>query len=292
MTHPLFRKLSSALFLVMLIAGFGQPSRASESVSMALFPYATPAHLIKAHQPLKERFSQTLQAPIHLVSARDFASFSDAIRAGQYDIILGAPHMGRLAELTDQYQWLGFTSNHSYAVIVTHRNHQGKTLKDFKGQQIILPPRSAIVNYLSRQALQQAGIRPDIDIEIIETSSHQSAMLAAISDIYPLAGFGKPVWEDFNPEGKENLLKLFQSKSFPGFALMANKRLGQEKIAKLRKAFLSFAKTDAGKRYFSEQGLHNSRPETPQDMLQLDAFLLELGMLNTEQRARLEQSKP
>lgn len=287
MTALLPRQLDWLVYLLALLPFTALAQ--TNTISMALFPYATPAHLIKAHQPLQAHFAQALQTQVHLVSARDFASFSNAIRAGQYDIILGAPHMGRLAELTGEYEWLGFTSNHSYAVIVTNSKHQGKQLQDFKEQQIILPPRSAIVNYLSRQALRKAGLRPDIDIEIIETSSHQSAMLATISDIYPLAGFGKPTWEDFNPPGKANLIKLFQSVSIPGFALMAHKRLGADKIAQLRKAFLTFGNTADGQRYFSNQGLHNSRREKAEDMPQLDAFLLELGMLDEKQTAILEQ---
>lgn len=285
--HP---RKSSWLFYLLTLLPLSALTQ-TNAINMALFPYAPPIHLIKAHKPLQKHFAQALQTQVHLISARDFASFSNAIRSGRYDIILGAPHMGRLAELTGEYEWLGFTSNHSYAVIVTNRKHQGKQLQDFKGQQIILPPRGAIVNYLSRQALQNAGLRPGIDIEVIETSSHQSAMLATINNVYPLAGFGKPTWEDFNPPNKTNLITLFQSVSIPGFALMAHKRLGADKIAQLRKAFLTFGDSTEGQNYFSKQGLHNSRRESAKDMPQLDAFLLELGMLNDKQTEILEQRK-
>lgn len=279
MTVCLFRQLGFVPLLLVLLIYTPQAKADSPSISMAIFPYGTPSHLIKAHQPLKQHLSQAVQKPIHMVSARDFSSFTKAIRAGNYDIILGAPHMGRLAERTQNYEWLGFTSNHSYAVIATQKHNLGKSLADFKGQQIILPPRSAIVNYLSRQALLKAGVRPDIDIEIIETRSHQSAMLAAVGEIYPLAGFGKPTWKNYTPPGRDNLIKLFQSNSIPGFAVMAHRRLGPKKVTQLRHAFLHFAETTEGQRYFAEQGLHNSRPQTAEDMPQLDAFLSELGML-------------
>ncbi|BBP44790.1 hypothetical protein THMIRHAS_01630 [Thiosulfatimonas sediminis] len=276
--------LHMTLLFILLFNGLAHAQQTPPSLNMALFPYATPPHLIQAHQPLKTHFSDVLQTPIHFISAPNFARFSAGIRAETYDIILAAPHMGRLAELSGQYEWLGFTRNQSYAVIVTNQAHPAKRLQDFTGQQIILPPRTAIVNYLSRQALIRAGLRPGIDIDIIETNSHQSAMLAVINGIYPLAGFGKPIWENGKLAGKDTLIKLFQSEYIPGFALMAHKRLGKEKITLLRHAFLTFDTTAAGKGYFSAQGLQGGRPQTPQDMPQLDAFLNELGMLNPEHR--------
>ncbi|MBO1924649.1 phosphate/phosphite/phosphonate ABC transporter substrate-binding protein [Thiomicrorhabdus sp. 6S3-12] len=271
---PLFQFIS-AIFLATLCAG----AYASSHISFAVFPYANPSYIAKVHQPIKRYFEQALKEPVYLISAKDFKSYNQGILQQKYDIIMGAPHMGRLAELASGYYWLGFTANSSYAVITTREENAGKQLKDFKGQQIIMPPKSAIVNYLSRQALQNAGLTPGKDITVIETNSHHNAMLAVINKIQPLGAFGKPAWEDFNPKGKESLRLLFKSELIPGFAVMVNPKLGQERIRRLREAFLNFPNTEAGKTYFANTGLTGTRRETPQDMPQLDGFLKGVGLL-------------
>ncbi|MEA1990090.1 MAG: PhnD/SsuA/transferrin family substrate-binding protein [Pseudomonadota bacterium] len=245
-------------------------------LKLGIFPYANPGYLAKLHLPIKNHFQAATPEHIQMLSAANFKTFKNNTKNGLYDIIITAPHLGRLAEKKANYQWLGFTSNSSHAVFAVNRQNDSKTLADFKGQTITLPPKTAIIHHLALNKLKEAGLRPGIDITIKETKSHNNAMLAVIQNITPISAFGKPTWSKFKPQGRENVIKLTQSENIPGFAIMAHPRLGTKTISELKQRFFSFQETESGKMYFEQTGLKGARKETAQDLQKIDKYLNEL----------------
>lgn len=252
-------------------------------IKLGVFPYANPGYLAKLHRPLKNYLQECTTEPIQMLSAANFKTFKQNTKNGWYDILITAPHLGRLAEKQANYQWLGFTSNISYAVFAVKQNNQSKTLADFKGQTIALPPKTAIIHQLALNKLKEAGLTPSVDITIKEVNSHNNAMLAVINDLTPIAAFGKPTWSKFKPPGRETIVQLTQSENIPGFAVMANPRLGSKMISQLKQHFLNFQNTQSGKTYFEKTGLKGAREKTSQDLKTLDKYL------NAIQQAKLSK---
>jgi len=246
------------------------------TLKLGVFPYANPGYLAKLHRPIKNQFQAATPEHIQMLSAANFKTFKNHTKNGLYDIIITAPHLGRLAEKQANYQWLGFTSNSSHAVFAVNQKDLSKTLADFKGQTITLPPKTAIIHHLALNKIREAGLTPGIDITIKETKSHNNAMLAVIQNITPISAFGKPTWSKFKPQGRETIVKLTQSENIPGFAVMAHPRLGEKTVSKLKQLFFNFQKTETGKSYFEETGLKGAREETDQDLKTIDKYLNEL----------------
>lgn len=267
------KHIKSYLWIVLLgLISFNAHTQ-DNVLKLGIFPYANAGYLAKLHRPLKNHFQEVTSERIQMLSTVNFKTFKQNTKNGLYDIIITAPHLGRLAEKQANYQWLGFTANTSYAVFAVKQKNRSKTLADFKGQTITLPPKTAIIHQLALNKLREAGLRPGIDITIKETNSHNNAMLAVINNLTPISAFGKPTWTRFKPPGREAIVKLTQSENIPGFAFMANPRLGTKMINKLKLQFFNFQNTEAGKKYFKTTGLKGAREKTTEDLEVIDKYL-------------------
>ena len=248
----------------------------ASNLKLGVFPYFSAAQLVKLHKPLKTAIAKEIKKPLHMVTAPSFKTFKKNTAQGHYDLVVTAPHLGRLAQVQTGYQLLGFTSNTSYAVFAVQNKEANKQLSDFKGKTITLPPKAAIIHHLALAKLKEAGLTPGKDIQIHTTKSHNNAMISVIEEISPIAAFGKPTWAKFRPEGRDSISKISESERIPGFAILAHPRLGEKSIEKIKNTLLNFEKTEAGQMYFNKTGLRGFREASKRDLKQMDFYLKEI----------------
>lgn len=246
---------------------------ADQSLSMGIFPYFDSSRLAALHKPLKNHLAQGVEQSIRLRSAPSFKAFKQRTAEKRYDIVVTAPHLGRVAELKAGYQWLAFTSNFSHAVFVSHHNHGVTSIEELKGKTLALPPKGTIIHHLALATLEARGFTPGKDVSILTLSSHNNAMLAALRGDAEAAAFGRPTWRRYKAPDKENLLMLGTSENIPGFAILVHPRLGQALINKLSESLFEFPETEAGKHYFQATGLDGVRSVSDKDMQQMDNYL-------------------
>lgn len=245
----------------------------AKSLSLAVFPYFSPEQLVTLHKPLKDYLARATGLQLHLVSAPDFKTFKQRTAAGRYDLLITAPHLGRLAEKQADYRWLAVTSNYSEAVFLARRDSGLHDIADLKGHRLALPPRLAIIHQMALEALEKRGLRPGRDVTIVPRKSHDQALYALILGETDAAAIGRPTWRRYRAPEKRTLMVIGRSQHIPGFAIMAHPRLADATIERLRQALYRFPSTPEGKAYFDATGLEGVRPITEQDLALLDHYL-------------------
>lgn len=257
-----------ALWLLLCATGL-----AAKPLSLAVFPYFSPEQLVTLHKPLKDYLARATGLQLHLMSAPDFKAFKERTAAGRYDLLITAPHLGRLAEKQAGYRWLAVTSNYSEAVFVARRDRGLHTIADLKGRRLALPPRLAIIHQMALETLEQQGLRPGHDVTIVPRKSHDQALYSAILGEVDAAAIGRPTWRRYRAPEKRTLMVIGRSQQIPGFAIMANPRLPDVTVERLRRALYTFPSTPEGKAYFDATGLEGVRQITEQDLALLDHSL-------------------
>jgi phosphonate transport system substrate-binding protein len=263
-----YRRFVTGLLLFCLSV----PSLAG-TLRLGVFPYFSAEQLVALHYPLKDYLAQTSGLHIRLVSAPDFRTFKRRTAEGRYDLLITAPHLGRMAERQAGYRWLGVTVNRSEAVFVALRDTGIRGLADLQSKRLALPPRLAIIHQMALETLEGAGLKPGRDLAIMPRRTHDQALYAVIRGDADAAAVGRPTWLRYDAPGKERLQVIGRSASIPGFALMAHSRLAPEMRERLRKALHAFAGTREGKAYFSATGLGGVRMIEPADLALLDHYL-------------------
>lgn len=240
---------------------------------LGVFPYFNAAKLASLHKPIKDYLSISTKKQIRLVSASNFKVFKERTSVGRYDILITAPHLGRIAEKNGNYEWLGFTSNTSHAVFVVHKDSKIKSFEELKNKSIALPPKGAIIHHLALDTLKKYGINANENISLSIKKSHSNALLSAGLKNSAAAAFGAPTWAKYNAPEKDNLIKIGKSEDIPGFAILVNKNLPLEFKNELKKVLFLFENTEDGKLYFERTGLKGVRLKTDNDMKLLDKYI-------------------
>ena len=267
--YRLMRTIMSAALILL----FGTAQADNHRYTLGIFPYFDPASLALLHKPLKDYIDDNVKQLVSMRSAPSFKAFKKDTTEGKYDIIVTAPHLGRIAQKNSNYEWIGFTKNQSHAVFVVTRESGLQKLSDLKGLSITLPPAAAIIHQMALKRLHEAGVTPNQDIQIKTTLSHNNAMMSVINGVTPIAAFGKPTWDRYSPAGKDRLVKIDQSENIPGFAILVHSRLPEESKTQIQQALLNFENTAVGNTYFDKTGLQGIRIATEKDFEQMDGYL-------------------
>ncbi len=248
-------------------------AQAGEALRLGVFPYFSAEQLVALHRPLKDYLARAIGRPVRLVSAADFRTFKQRTLRGRYDLLITAPHLGRVAEKQAGYHWLGVTANRSEAVFLAARGSHIRQLADLRGKRLALPPRLAIVHQMALETLEGLGLDPNKDLRIQPRRSHDMALYAAIRGDADAAAVGRPTWLHYDAPEKKRLRVIGRSASIPGFALMAHARLDPALRERLKTALRRFAGTREGRAYFNATGLEGVRDVEAADLTLLDHFL-------------------
>lgn len=247
----LIRFVSLVLVLVL-----GPSALASENTPLTLgvFPYVTPVQLASFHTPLKDYLAKSLQRPVSLVTAPDFDSFVDRTREGQYDIIITAPHLGRLAETRDGYKRLAQTRHVVQGIFLARKDSNIRRIEDLRGKNLMIAQKVSIIYQMAEHTLREKGLVPGESVTIVETRTHNNAMHAPLRGEADASVTGTLLWRVLKDDQKDQMRVIGTTEEAPGFMLMANPRLSNRDIAKIRKLLLDFHRVPGSEAYFSTTG--------------------------------------
>jgi phosphonate transport system substrate-binding protein len=241
--------------LLWLLAAAPCALHAETEITLGVFPYVTAGQLAEFHAPLKNYIAKSLGRPTVLVTAPDFLSFDERTHLGEYDLILTAPHFGRLAERRDGYRRVARTLHEVQAVFLVPKDSDIRQLEDLKGKRIMVAQPVSAIYQLAVDTLKKKGLEPGKNITIVDTRTHNNALYAPLRNEADAGITGILLWEKLTGEQKDQLRVIAISHGVPGFMLMAHPRVAKRDVDKLRQALLSFHKTPNGEAYFSATGL-------------------------------------
>jgi phosphonate transport system substrate-binding protein len=253
-----------------LVATFSLASDAP--LTFGVFPYVSRGQLMDFHTPLKVYLESRLKRPVDLVTAPDFAEFANRTQKGEYDLILTAPHMGRLAERRDGYVRLVKTGHEVQAVFLVRRDSGLRKLADLKGKTIMMAQPVSAVYQMAADHLQRNGLVPGRDVTVISTGTHNNALYAPARREADASVTGILLWSNADPAIRAELVEIDGTRRIPGFMLMANKRVPPEQVKRIQALLLDFEKTEEGKAYFRATDLKNFGLIDDKTMKSLDPF--------------------
>ena len=261
--------------LYLLLALSGQAAHASQTtpLTLGIFPYVSPVQMVKFHNPLREYIETTLGQPVTLVSAPNFKQFVKRTAQGKYDIIMTAPHLGRLAEVRDGYLPLVHTMHEVQGVYLVHKDSAIRKLTDLRGKTITLVGRAAIITQMVEQQLNELGLKVGQDVEFRITRTHNNAMYAPLRGESEASVTGILLFNKIGTAERDKVRVIGTTPLAPGFMVMAHPRIDAAQRDKLKQALLDFKDTPSGKEYMNITGFKYFDPVTDDEMAFLDPFI-------------------
>lgn len=269
-----FLKLLFACWLLPCGAGM---ARATDELVFGVYPYLSSSQIVEQFSPLGDHLAQAIGRPVNLRSAPDFEKFIERTRAGEYDIMFTAPHLGRLAEKRDAYLPLAQTGYPIVVVVLTRRDSSINTLADLKGRSLATGAKLSMSYLIADQALGKHGLALGREVRFINTASFSNVLEALVRNEADAGATGTLLWEKAPPDKHQVLHEIWRSQPVPGFLLLAHPRIGTAAIQRLKQALLDFGNTPAGKTYFEKSRQIDFRPIDAATLKRIDPYTAVFG---------------
>lgn len=264
-------------FLAFMIACCALPARAQPApLVVGVLPTLSPRVLLNNYQPFRLYLEQTLKRPVEMVTATDFSTFHKSTMAGEYDIVVTAAHLGRLAQMDAGYVPLASYKSTNRALLVTSKTKPLKSIENLRGQTIATLDRFALIAAQVRVRLEEQGLQERLDYQLLEASSHNSAGYSVLSGKSTLAIISPAGWKQMPADIQDGLQIYTTLPALPSLMWLAHPRLTPE-VIRLKSALLAFSpNSPQGKQFFEVTGYQGMREITPEEMKSLDVYTVYL----------------
>lgn len=240
---------------------------------IGIVPTLSPRVLLSNYQPFRVYLEKTLKRPIEMVTATDFRTFHRSTMAGEYDIVVTAAHLARLAQLEGRYLPLATYQSTNRAMLMTSKTAPLKSVAQLKGQSVATLDRSALIVGQTLVWLAENELQLGRDYKLLETSSHNSAAYSVLSGESVLAIVSPAGLKQMPSDIQEGLQVFATLPPVPALMWLANPRIASE-VPHFKSALLAFSpRLLEGKQFFDKTGYQDMREITEAEMKSLDLYI-------------------
>jgi phosphonate transport system substrate-binding protein len=267
------RTLLPALIASPLLARVAraQPANALE---VGVLPNISARVLLAQYQPMRDFLARDLQRAVQVSTAPDWAVFHQRTLALDYDLLVTAAHLARLAQLDRGYRPLLSYAPKVRALLVVAKTGAPKAVGDLKGQTIVLSNPQSLVALRAMQWLGDHGLQRERDFKTIHTSADDSVgtVLLRGDAVAAICSGG-----EFRaiPETVRTQLAVHTTfAEVASFVVMASPKLAARDAQDAKQSLLRFgAGSDEGKAFFNATGFSGIGEVEPGTMEAMDAYV-------------------
>ena len=152
-------------------------ARAAErkTLRVGVLPNLSTGVLLTNYQPLRAHLARELGRPVELYTAKGFTTFYRAMQAGQYDLVVTAAHMARLAQREAGWAPIAtYRVEHRPLLLMSRSNLLG-SVAGLAGGRLAIADRAALLVIAALQGLAAQGLRAGRDFRLVEFPTFNAA---------------------------------------------------------------------------------------------------------------------
>ncbi len=250
-------------------------SKAEEqaSLKLGLLPHLSTTLLFKKYKPLISYLENHLQVKIDAKTAPDFKTYIQRVSSGSYDLYITAPHLALYHKQTDNHHVLSRFAAELNAVYTVSTNSNFKTLGELKGKTLATPDSLAVIAMLGEVHLAEQDFDIINNLTIKRAKSHNNAMVLVSLEHADFAVVGISAFKIANKKLKPPLRIIGKTEFIPHMMFLANDKIADDQIEKIRSALLNFTAAGAGKSFFNSTPFKDMIPVSDKDYQRLEPFI-------------------
>lgn len=279
-------------FIFFVLVGWSCNPRAlaqtpPKALEIGIMPYLSPHALLVTYEPMRAYLAKQLGRRVDIYTAPDFKTFTENTLRGEYDLIIAVSHLVRLAQKEAGYSpQLGYGyqgSGNISSLLIVHRNSEIRSLQELRGKWVVIPDRMAIVTIAGLEWLRKQGMTPQVDFRLIQTVSHNTALLTVQRGEASAAITTSGVLKQVPDELRNSVKPLALISELRGLIFATGPHLTETSKNAIKAALLQFAQESIeGKTFLKSTGFNSLLPVSESEMKLLDPYLLETKRLLRE----------
>ncbi len=269
MKNTFLRHLSWGLALLLL-----QGAALAESLPLriGILPTLSPRVLLKNYEYMRHYLMQELRQPMQLGTAIDFRAFHHQVMNDEYDIVVTAAHLARLAQREKGWVPLATYTAPLRAMLLVANKSTINSIEDIRGKMITSADPLALVVIHGQQWLLEKGLRQNRDYQYVDAPSFTSAVHAVLKQQAALVIVSPSSYRQL-PEPLKNETHVFQTlPEIPALIWLVNPK-SRIDPARLKAALLKFtAEIPEGREFYGLTGYVGLREISSEQMQGLDKY--------------------
>ncbi len=250
-----------------------QPGADVRPLQLGLLPITSTRMLLRNYQPVQTYLERALRQPVELVTASDFRTFHDNTLQGQYDLVVTASHLGRLAQLDAGWLPLARYAAMHRTLLVMARARPVRQVEALRGRSLAGPDSLTLASTEAQEWLQARGLRAGRDYTFLETPTPTSAAHALING-QSLLAVSSPQGLKNTPEHLRTQLAVYATlPELPSLMWLAHPRLATQ-LPQLQAVLLGLSDASAeGRAFFEATGYQGLRELQPADLRATEDYM-------------------
>lgn len=273
------------LVLVLLISGAVHAD--TKPLQVGILPTLSPRVLLKSHEYLRHYLARELQQTFVLGTATDYRTFHSQVMAGEYDLVVTAAHLARLAQREKGWLPIATYKTANRAILLVSNTGIIDSVEDLREKSVASVDALALVAIQAQQWLAEKGLKQNRDYQFIDARSFTSAVHAVLQRHAALAIVSPASYQQL-PDTLKSGTRIFQTlPEIPAVIWMVPPKSRIDPV-RLKTLLLNFTtEVPEGREFFQITGYAGTRPVTEEQMQALDKYADEAKVLLHSPRSPL-----
>lgn len=247
-------------------------SPTTDTLQIGVLPNVSARTIATNYQPMAEYLQNGLKKKIDITSGANFADFHQRAMNREFDIMITAPNLGRVAQVDGSWAPLVIFQPGVPGLLVG-LNGRDNTLDQLKGKKLALANPQSLVVLSGLDWLKQQGLQAGVNFEILRIANDDSLGVALRSNEAPFAMMSMGEFNSKHPDLKSSLTIVTKFVDLPGFLLMASPRLSDADRQAIQQLMDQFADSEQGKRFLALNSFKGIGKPTQEQFLFLDQYV-------------------
>jgi phosphonate transport system substrate-binding protein len=265
-------------FCTAMLSSFAVPnlawSQTAATLEIGVLPNITARVLLAQYRPMREYLAREMKQPIQVSTAPSWTTFHQRTLALEYDVVVTAANLARLAQLDRGYVPLLSYAPMIKGMLVYASARPIKLVAELRGQTLALSNPQSLVTVRGMQWLNENGLQRDQDFRTVNTPTDDSVGSVVVRGDAIAAMLSGGEYRAIPDAIKAQLQVLTTFAEVAGFVVMANPRLSAVEARAIKDHLQGFAAgSDEGKAFFASSGFSGMREPAAGLMESMDPYV-------------------
>ena len=243
-------------------------------LEIGVLPNISARVLLAQYQPMREYLAREIKRPVQVSTAPSWTAFHQRTLALEYDVVVTAANLARLAQLDRDYTPLLSYAPAIKGMVVCAGGKPIKTVAELRGHTLALSNPQSLVTLRGMQWLAENGLQRDKDFRTINTPTDDSvgSVVARGDAIAAMLSGGE--YRAIPDAVKAQLQVLTTFAEVAGFVVLASPSLSAAQASVIKAHLLNFAtSSDEGKAFFASSGFTGMREPAAGMLESMDPYV-------------------
>jgi phosphonate transport system substrate-binding protein len=247
--------------------------RAQPALEIGVLPHLSTRSLMALYRPVREGLQRQLQRNVQLSTAPDWGRFHQRVMALDYDCMVSAAHLARLAQVDAGWMPLVSYAPPIQALLIAAQDRPLASPQDLKGGRLLLANRQSLVALTGLHWLADQGLQAGVDFQVATAGRDDSvgALLARGACDAALLSAGELL--ALPTDMRSRVITVQAIGEVPAFVVSASPQLNTASRRELFRAWLAFGRDDASAAFYAGSAFSSIEPVASDTLKALDHLL-------------------